>query len=107
MEELGLTEPGVNRLLRQAYHLLKLQTYYFRWVKEVRAWTIGIGWTAPQAAGVIHSDFEKGFIRAEVMKYEDFIAYGSELKVKEAGKSFSVEAERIYRTRRRYYAFQI
>lgn len=92
LEELGLTEPGVNRLIRQAYHLLKLQTYFTAGVKEVRAWTIGIGWTAPQAAGVIHSDFEKGFIRAEVMKYEDFINYGSELKVKEAGK-LSVEGK--------------
>lgn len=92
LEELGLTEPGVNRLIRQAYHLLKLQTYFTAGIKEVRAWTIGIGWTAPQAAGVIHSDFEKGFIRAEVMKYEDFINYGSELKVKEAGK-LSVEGK--------------
>ena len=92
LEELGLNEPGVNRLIRQAYHLLKLQTYFTAGVKEVRAWTIGIGWTAPQAAGVIHSDFEKGFIRAEVMKYEDFINYGSELKVKEAGK-LSVEGK--------------
>ena len=92
LEELGLKEPGVNRLIRQAYHLLKLQTYFTAGVKEVRAWTIGIGWTAPQAAGVIHSDFEKGFIRAEVMKYEDFIHYGSELKVKEAGK-LSVEGK--------------
>jgi ferrous iron transport protein B len=92
LEELGLEEPGVNRLIRQAYHLLKLQTYFTAGVKEVRAWTIGIGWTAPQAAGVIHSDFEKGFIRAEVMKYEDFLHYGSELKVKEAGK-LSVEGK--------------
>lgn len=92
LEELGLKEPGVNRLIRQAYHLLKLQTYFTAGVKEVRAWTIGIGWTAPQAAGVIHSDFEKGFIRAEVMKYEDFVNYGSELKVKEAGK-LSVEGK--------------
>ena len=92
LEELGLNEPGVNRLIRQAYHLLKLQTYFTAGVKEVRAWTIGISWTAPQAAGVIHSDFEKGFIRAEVMKYEDFINYGSELKVKEAGK-LSVEGK--------------
>jgi len=92
LEELGLTEPGVHSIIRQAYHLLKLQTYFTAGVKEVRAWTIGIGWTAPQAAGVIHSDFEKGFIRAEVMKYEDFIHYGSELKVKEAGK-LSVEGK--------------
>lgn len=86
LEELGLTEPGVNRLIRKAYELLKLQTYFTAGVKEVRAWTIEKGWTAPQAAGVIHSDFEKGFIRAEVIKYDDFIKYGSEAKVKEAGK---------------------
>lgn len=86
LEELGLTEPGVNRLIRKAYDLLQLQTYFTAGVKEVRAWTIGKGWTAPQAAGVIHTDFEKGFIRAEVIKYEDFIKYGSEAKVKEAGK---------------------
>ncbi|MCZ2082697.1 MAG: redox-regulated ATPase YchF [Flavobacteriales bacterium] len=86
LEELGLKEPGVNRLIRKAYDLLKLQTYFTAGVKEVRAWTIGRGWTAPQAAGVIHTDFEKGFIRAEVIKYEDFIKFGSEAKVKEAGK---------------------
>jgi len=86
LDELGLTEPGVNRLIRKAYDLLKLQTYFTAGVKEVRAWTIGKGWTAPQAAGVIHSDFEKGFIRAEVIKYEDFVKFGSEAKVKEAGK---------------------
>ncbi|PIE50599.1 MAG: redox-regulated ATPase YchF [Flavobacteriales bacterium] len=86
LEELGLEEPGVNRLIRKAYDLLDLQTYFTAGVKEVRAWTIGKGWTAPQAAGVIHTDFEKGFIRAEVIKYEDFITYGSEAKVKEAGK---------------------
>jgi GTP-binding protein YchF len=86
LEELGLNEPGVNRLIRKAYDLLHLQTYFTAGVKEVRAWTIEKGWTAPQAAGVIHTDFEKGFIRAEVIKYEDFINYGSEAKVKEAGK---------------------
>ena len=86
LDELGLTEPGVNRLIRKAYDLLHLQTYFTAGVKEVRAWTIGKGWTAPQAAGVIHTDFEKGFIRAEVIKYEDFIKFGSEAKVKEAGK---------------------
>lgn len=86
MDELGLTEPGVNRLIRQAYNLLNLQTYFTAGVKEVRAWTIGKGWTAPQAAGVIHSDFEKGFIRAEVIKYEDYLTYQSEVKIKEAGK---------------------
>ncbi|QCX54153.1 redox-regulated ATPase YchF [Elizabethkingia sp. JS20170427COW] len=86
LEELGLEEPGVNRLIRKAYTLLNLQTYFTAGVKEVRAWTIGKGWTAPQAAGVIHTDFEKGFIRAEVIKYEDYIHYGSEVKIKEAGK---------------------
>ena len=86
LDELGLEEPGVNRLIRKAYDLLKLQTYFTAGVKEVRAWTIGQGWTAPQAAGVIHTDFEKGFIRAEVIGYEDFVNYGSESKVKEAGK---------------------
>ena len=92
LDELGLTEPGVNRLIRKAYHLLHLQTYFTAGVKEVRAWTIGKGWTAPQAAGVIHTDFEKGFIRAEVIKYEDFLHFGSEAKVKEAGK-LSVEGK--------------
>ncbi len=86
LEELGLEEPGVNRLIRQAYSLLKLQTYFTAGVKEVRAWTFQKGWTAPQTAGVIHTDFEKGFIRAEVTKYEDFVSFGSEAKVKEAGK---------------------
>jgi ribosome-binding ATPase len=92
LEELGLTEPGVNRLIRSAYKLLKLQTYFTAGVKEVRAWTIGVGYTGPQAAGVIHTDFEKGFIRAEVIKYQDYMQYGSEAKVKEAGK-LSVEGK--------------
>jgi hypothetical protein len=92
LEELGLEEPGVNRLIRKAYDLLKLQTYFTAGVKEVRAWTIGQGWTAPQAAGVIHTDFEKGFIRAEVIKYNDYMTFGSEAKVKEAGK-LSVEGK--------------
>ncbi|MDR2204730.1 MAG: redox-regulated ATPase YchF [Flavobacteriaceae bacterium] len=92
LEELGLEEPGVNRLIRKAYELLKLQTYFTAGVKEVRAWTIEKGWTAPQAAGVIHTDFEKGFIRAEVIKFDDFVKYGSETKVKEAGK-LSVEGK--------------
>lgn len=86
LDELGLDEPGVNRLIRSAYQLLNLQTYFTAGVKEVRAWTIHEGFTAPQAAGVIHTDFEKGFIRAEVIKFDDFIAYQSEAKVKEAGK---------------------
>ena len=86
LEELGLEEPGVNRLIRSAYTLLDLETYFTAGVKEVRAWTIKRGSTGPQAAGVIHTDFEKGFIRAEVIKFEDFITYGSEAKCREAGK---------------------
>ncbi len=86
LEELGLEEPGVNRLIRSAYTLLDLETYFTAGVKEVRAWTIRKGSTGPQAAGVIHTDFEKGFIRAEVIKFEDFITYGSESKCREAGK---------------------
>lgn len=86
LEELGLEEAGVNRLIRAAYKLLNLQTYFTAGVKEVRAWTIPVGATAPQAAGVIHTDFEKGFIRAEVIKYNDFITLKSEVAVKEAGK---------------------
>ena len=92
LDELGLEEPGVNRLIRSAYKLLDLQTYFTVGEKEVRAWTIKTGMTAPQAAGVIHSDFEKGFIRAEVMKYNDYTTLGSELAVKEAGK-FKVEGK--------------
>ena len=92
LDELGLEEPGVNRLIRSAYSLLNLQTYFTAGVKEVRAWTIYKGMTAPQAASVIHTDFEKGFIRAEVMKYADFTTLGSENAVKEAGK-FKVEGK--------------
>jgi GTP-binding protein YchF len=86
LEDLGLTEPGSAKLIRGAYRLLDLETYFTAGVKEVRAWTIPVGATAPQAAGVIHTDFEKGFIRAEVIAYNDFVSYGSEAKVKEAGK---------------------
>ena len=86
LEDLGLEEPGATKLINSAYHLLNLQTYFTAGEKEVRAWTIPIGATAPQAAGVIHTDFEKGFIRAEVIGYNDFETYGSEAKVKEAGK---------------------
>lgn len=86
LEDLGLTEPGSAKLIRGAYKLLDLETYFTAGVKEVRAWTIPVGATAPQAAGVIHTDFEKGFIRAEVIAYNDFVSYGSEAKVKEAGK---------------------
>jgi len=92
MEELGLEESGVSRLIRSAYTLLKLETYFTAGEKEVRAWTINTGMTAPQAAGVIHTDFEKGFIRAEVMKYNDFVEFGSESAVKDAGK-FRVEGK--------------
>jgi ribosome-binding ATPase len=86
LDDLGLEEPGVNRLIVAAYKLLNLQTYFTAGVKEVRAWTVPIGCKAPEAAGVIHSDFEKGFIRAEVIKYNDYISYKSEAAVKEAGK---------------------
>ena len=86
LEDLGLKEPGSAKLIRSAYKLLNLQTYFTAGVKEVRAWTIPVGATGPQAAGVIHTDFEKGFIRAEVIKYDDFVSFGSEAKVKEAGK---------------------
>jgi len=86
LEDMGLTEPGASVLIRAAYKLLGQQTYFTAGVKEVRAWTVDIGATGPQAAGVIHTDFEKGFIRAEVIKYEDFVTYGSEAKVREAGK---------------------
>tara|TARA_B100000508_G_scaffold140088_1_gene140086 strand:+ start:7915 stop:9012 length:1098 start_codon:yes stop_codon:yes gene_type:complete len=92
LEELGLEEPGVHRLIRSAYKLLDLDTYFTAGEKEVRAWTVKKGSTAPQAAGVIHTDFEKGFIRAEVMKYEDFTEFGSEAAVKEAGK-FKIEGK--------------
>lgn len=92
LDELGLEEPGVNRLIRAAYALLNLETYFTAGEKEVRAWTIRKGMVAPQAAGVIHTDFEKGFIRAEVMNYGDFVNFGSEAAVKEAGK-FRVEGK--------------
>ncbi len=86
LEEMGLDEPGLDRVVRAAYRLLDLQTFFTAGEKEVRAWTIRVGATAPQAAGVIHTDFEKGFIRAEVIAYEDFIRYGGESGAKEAGK---------------------
>lgn len=86
MADLGLTEPGLNRVIRAGYDLLGLQTYFTAGVKEVRAWTIPQGYTAPQAAGVIHTDFERGFIRAEVIAYNDFIQYKGEQGSKEAGK---------------------
>ncbi|HEY0667302.1 MAG TPA: redox-regulated ATPase YchF [Sphingobacteriaceae bacterium] len=86
LEDLGLDESGVYKLIRSAYQLLNLATYFTAGVQEVRAWTIQKGWTAPQAAGVIHTDFEKGFIRAEVIKYDDFVKYKTEAACKEAGK---------------------
>lgn len=86
LEDMGLSEPGSSVLIRAAYKLLNLQTYFTAGVKEVRAWTIKVGDTAPKAAGVIHTDFEKGFIRAEVIAFDDYVNYGSEAKVKEAGK---------------------
>lgn len=92
LEEIGLEEPGVNRLIKTAYRLLNLQTYFTAGVKEVRAWTIHKGFKAPQAAGVIHSDFEKGFIRAEVIKYDDYIKFGSESACRDNGK-LSVEGK--------------
>ncbi|MGC3982055.1 MAG: redox-regulated ATPase YchF [Steroidobacteraceae bacterium] len=86
LKEMGLTEPGLNRVIRAGYALLGLQTYFTAGVKEVRAWTVRAGSTAPQAAGVIHTDFEKGFIRAEVIAYDDYIALKGEQGAKEAGK---------------------
>jgi GTP-binding protein YchF len=92
LEDAGLAEPGVNRLIRSAYHLLNLISFFTTGPKEVHAWTIHKGENAQQAAGAVHSDLERGFIRAEVMKYEDFIQYGSEHALKEVGK-FHVEGK--------------
>lgn len=86
LSELGLAEPGLNRVIRAGYHLLNLQTYFTAGVKEVRAWTVNVGATAPQAAGKIHTDFEKGFIRAEVIGYDDYITCNGEAGAKEKGK---------------------
>ena len=86
LADAGLEEPGLNRLARAAYALLGLQTYFTAGPKEVRAWTVPLGATAPQAAGVIHTDFERGFIRAEVATYDDFVAHGGEQGAKEAGR---------------------
>jgi GTP-binding protein YchF len=86
MEDLGMEEPGLDRVIRAGYNLLGLQTYFTAGVQEVRAWTVKVGATAPQAAGVIHTDFEKGFIRAEITAYNDFIEYNGEQGAKEAGK---------------------
>ena len=86
LADLGMSEPGLNRVIRAGYNLLGLQTYFTAGVKEVRAWTIHIGDTAPQAAGVIHTDFERGFIRAQTIAYDDYIQYKGEHGAKEAGK---------------------
>ena len=86
LEDAGLSEPGVNKLIKAAYTLLNLETYFTAGKKEVRAWTIKKGFTAPQAAGVIHGDFERGFIKAEVIKFNDWVELGSEQAAKEAGK---------------------
>ena len=95
LESMGLHEPGLDRLIRAGYDLLGLQTYFTAGVKEVRAWTIHKGDTAPQAAGVIHTDFERGFIRAQTIAFEDFIAFGGEQGAKEAGKMRSEGKEYI------------
>lgn len=86
LADMGMDEPGLNRVIRAAYQLLGLQTYFTAGVKEVRAWTVPVGASAPEAAGVIHTDFERGFIRAQTIAYEDFIAHGGELGAREAGK---------------------
>ncbi len=95
LADLGLEEPGLNRLIRAGYQLLGLQTYFTAGVKEVRAWTIHVGDTAPQAAGVIHTDFERGFIRAQTISFDDFIAYKGEAGAKEAGKMRSEGKEYV------------
>jgi ribosome-binding ATPase YchF (GTP1/OBG family) len=92
LADYGLEEPSVNRIIRAAYDLLNLQSFFTVGPKEIRAWTIHKGETAPEAAGVIHSDLQRGFIRAEVMKYNDFVTLGSENAVKNAGK-FHVEGK--------------
>ena len=86
LTDLGMDEPGLDRVIRAGYELLDLQTYFTAGVKEVRAWTVKVGATAPQAAGVIHTDFERGFIRAEVISYDDFIKYNGEQGAKEVGR---------------------
>ncbi len=106
LQDLGIEEPGLNRVIRAGYKLLNLQTYFTAGVKEVRAWTIPIGATAPKSAAVIHTDFEKGFIRAEVIAYDDFIQYKGEAGAKEAGK-WRLEGKRLHRTRWRCNAFPL
>ena len=95
LADLGLEEPGLNRLIRAGYKLLGLQTYFTAGVKEVRAWTIHVGDTAPQAAGVIHTDFERGFIRAQTISFDDFVGYKGEQGAKEAGKMRSEGKEYV------------
>ena len=95
LPEMGQDEPGLNRLIRAAFKLLGLQTYFTAGVKEVRAWTIHVGDTAPQAAGVIHTDFERGFIRAQTIAFDDFIAFKGEHGAKEAGKMRSEGKEYV------------
>ena len=85
LQDIGLAESGCNRLIKAAYHMLNLETFITAGEMEVKAWTYRRGWKAPQCAGVIHTDFERGFIRAEVIKYDDYIKYGSEAAVREAG----------------------
>ena len=97
LADMGMTEPGLSRVIRAAYQLLGLQTYFTAGVKEVRAWTIRVGNTAPQAAGVIHTDFEKGFIRAQTIAYDDFITYKGEQGAKEAGKMRAEGKEYVVR----------
>lgn len=86
LDEMGMDEPGLDRVIRAGYSLLDLQTYFTAGVKEVRAWTVRVGATAPQAAAVIHTDFERGFIRAEVISYNDFVQFNGEAGAKDAGK---------------------
>ncbi|MEM1177439.1 MAG: redox-regulated ATPase YchF [Acidobacteriota bacterium] len=95
LQEIGLEEPGLHRVIRAGYRLLGLQTYFTAGPKEVRAWTIREGATAPQAAGVIHTDFERGFIRAEIISYDDFLSHGSEQAAKEAGRKRSEGKEYV------------
>ena len=97
LAEMGQDEPGLNRLIRAAFKLLGLQTYFTAGEKEVRAWTIHVGDTAPQAAGVIHTDFERGFIRAQTIAYDDYIAHRGEQAAKEAGKMRSEGKEYVVR----------
>ena len=95
LAEIGQDEPGLNRLIRAAFKLLGLQTYFTAGVKEVRAWTIHVGDTAPKAAGVIHTDFERGFIRAQTIAFDDFIAYKGEQGAKDAGRMRSEGKEYV------------